>query len=422
MQDVLATVLGHAQALLVVLMRLEVMALTLATLVGFSVSLTIHWLQRRRSKVLPFLPSYQDSADQEHDAATRFFAAVHDLTMCVTEAWNTKHGRRKNAGSVESNISQHQLRQACEGVKTHGQVMMDGLEDYQALSNQMASAEGSLASAWSYTSTDNYRTEYYTETSVDSEGNTTRKTKSRRVYEDTDHWFTFDAAEAQRANRTIEALAPARGAARLVPPNIARMRVRVDNLSQADRMFLEKLYIHTIVEDPKAQPTEEELAACVNQWLLGTRIDSDLQSCEQHMDDALQSSDGAFATIHESRASYHYNTGSRSHSGPLGYQAAARLRGILSEATSSWIRVSAMWETCSSAAEELLEWAQDADEVEPDKDYARTAVDAYEAAFPDSALELDQLTTPGWTTLIGFAIAVVVGLMVLLFHPDGLLS
>ena len=405
--------------LMVVLSRLEVMAPSLGAAVGLCVGIAIHWYQTKKARVLPYLPSYREAVTQEHDAATRFFSAVHDLTMCVTEAWNMTKSRRRNAGSVELHLSQEALQRACRGVKTHGQTMMDGFVDYQELSNLICTAHAQLDSAWSYTSQDNYRTEYYTETSVDSDGDTVTETKSRQVYEDTDHWFTFDASLAHTAHQTMRTLAGRRVHARLRPPDLQRMRVAVGNLSQADRMFLEKLYIHTVAEDPEAKPTEAELEGAVNQWLLGTRIDQDLHQFEAHMDEALSSSEVELEAIHASESTYHFNTGSRSHEGPPGYQAAQRLQGILDDASSRWTSVAAMWETCSSAAETLLQWATDDSEIESDRRYAKTAIEAYEAAFPDSTLDVNQLTSPGATFLISLVLAVVVALAVVLLHPSG---
>ena len=81
-----------------------------------------------------------------------------------------------------------------------------------------------------------------------------------------------------------------------------------------------------------------------------------------------------------------------------------------------------MWATCRETAETLMSWAQDSSEIEGDKQYARTAIDAYEAAFPNSSIEVDQLTTPGWTIFISLCVGLVVGLLVFVFHPEGMIS
>lgn len=396
----------------------EVLAPLVGLLSGALVAQVIHIVQTRRARTLPFLPSYLESVDQEHDAATRYFAAVHDLTMCVTEAWNMKSSRSQDAGSVESNLRRERLATTCERVKSNGQAMMDGLADYQRLSNRIAAAKAQLDASWSYTSRDNYRTETYTESYTDSNGKSRTRTRTRRVYEDTDHWFHYSASEARSARTTLRTLRTERKAAQLVRPDVRRMRVALTNLSQADRMFLEKLYIHTIVEDPEAKPTDDELRSVINQWLIGTRIDEDLKQLEEHMDHGLASSASAFGTIFASRASYHYNTTSRSHSGPPGYQAARRLGSTLGTATAGWMSVSEMWDTCAEAADTLSEWADDSETVESDRDYAKTAIAAYEAAFPDSTLEVDQLTTPGKTALIGLAVAVAVGAAIFALHEQ----
>ena len=130
MQIYLEMALGYAQQAGEFLIQVEVISPTVGLLVGLIVGLIIHGVQRRRSRILPFLPSYSEAVDSEHDPATLFFASVHDLTMCVTEAWNTKHSRQTDAGSVESQLHHDQLYRACEGIETHGQAMMEELGDY----------------------------------------------------------------------------------------------------------------------------------------------------------------------------------------------------------------------------------------------------------------------------------------------------
>ena len=200
------------------------------------------------------------------------------------------------------------------------------------------------------------------------------------------------------------------------------MRVALEKMSEAERMFLKRLYQQTIVEDQKAQPTDEDLLEVANQWLVGTTIDSDLNAFELHMDDAINHIDSEFPTILASRGTYHYNTTSRSHSGPSGYQAANRIRSPLNRAYSGWDVVDTMWVKCRDVAQTLTEWAQDSAEIESDKQYAREAIDAYEAAFPNSSIDIDQLTTPGWTAFISLIVFAVVAGVVFFFHPDGILS
>ena len=233
-----------------VLYQPELIAPILGVAFGLFVSLVLHWQQRRHARVLPFLPSYQDAVTQEHDDSTRFFAAVHDLTMCITESWNVTHSRHRDHGTVERNISRPHLRAACEGVATHGRAMMDNLDDYRSLSSLIVRAHTALSAAWTYRSKDNYRTETYTVRRRDKDGKYRTETRTRRVYEDTDHWFTYTPQPAQEARDILQRLSQVRHQTRLVRPEIRRMRVGLDNLSEADRMFLEKIYLQTIVEDP----------------------------------------------------------------------------------------------------------------------------------------------------------------------------
>ena len=200
------------------------------------------------------------------------------------------------------------------------------------------------------------------------------------------------------------------------------MKVKLEKMNQAERMFLERLYKQTIVEDAKAQPSDDELLAVANQWLVGTELDANLGAFEVHMDRGLSRVSEEFHKIYDSRASYHFNTTSRSHPGPPGYQATNRLKKPLSQSYTQWQRVVTMWTTCRSVAKTLVDWAQDSEEIESDKDYAREAIEAYEAAFPNSSIEVDQLTTPGQTLLIAILIAVAVAVIVIVAHPDGIVG
>jgi len=259
-------------------------------------------------------------------------------------------------------------------------------------------------------------------TSTDSDGNTETEHRTRQVYDDTDHWFTFNSVMAKQAEQALDALTVARRSAHLVPPNVGRMTVKLENMTEAERLFLERLYLQTVIEDEKYVPSVPELERAVNQWLVSTTIDENLNGFEHNLDKTLPTCDAAFTTILGSRSAYHFNVPSRSHSGPPGFQAAKTLGGRLSETASCWHRVVHMWESCRETANTLTGWAQDGEIIETDKAYARQAVDAYELAFPDSSIDVDQLTTPKKTILIAVGVGVLVSLVVFTFHPDGWMS
>ena len=119
------------------LLSVEVLSPSSGFLGGLIFGLVLHGIQRRKARILPYLPSYSQAVNAEHDGTTQFYASVHDMTMCVTEAWNTKHGRTKDAGSVETQLHHDQLYRACEGVQTHSATMMDELSDYGGLAEKL---------------------------------------------------------------------------------------------------------------------------------------------------------------------------------------------------------------------------------------------------------------------------------------------
>lgn len=402
--------------------QVEVLAPAAGVFVGGIVAAIIHIRQRRHARILPFLPSYSALVEQELTSATRFLSSVHELTMCVTEAWNMRSGRRTNAASVEALLKRAPLQNACAGVMEHGAEMMASFDGFQTLSVEARIAASTLSSVWKYNASHNYRTERYTVTSRDSKGNTRRQTKTRQVYESTDHTFVYDAVDAHRAERLLTELKNTKGKVVLNHPNVGELCIKLDALSQAERMFLERMYVQTVLEDEQATPTAGEMESAINQWLVGAALDGRLASCERHIIEAIEQAPASLEIIRASKSRYHYRTKRKTHSGPEGYQAAKHLQGLLQDAEDDWLTISAMWTTCQNAAQSVLAWAEDPEKVESDKDYAREAVAAYKAAFPLSSIDVDQLTTPRRTTLIALAVAVAVAVVVALAHPGGPLN
>jgi len=275
--------------------------------------------------------------------------------------------------------------------------------DFGVLAERAVAARSELEAAWDYQSRDNYRTEVYTTTSTDAEGNTTTETRTREVYENTDHYFTFRVAAAESARSGIGDLLAERDARELVLPVVDRLEVRLEQLDPAQRSFLDRMVRHTILEEADADVTEAEVVDAVSQWILGARIDEWLQGVIHGGDWLAAHHAGRMATVLASDVRYHYCTTSRSHGGPPGYRAARELRTELERLVDGWSALTTMVHRCASVAADLSRWAEDRSEDESDTEYVKAAARAYGAAFPGSSLEIDQLPRHGRT--IGLALA-----------------
>lgn len=403
-----------------ILMVVELVSPTFGVLATLISGWIIHRIQVRNARILPFVPSYSETMVGTHSSSTRFYAAVHDMAMSVTEAWNTMNSRTQNRGSVEEHLNQSQLRQICTNVHEYSGQMRQEFAEYDGLDTEIQRCIVLLVDSWSYDSNDNYRTEAYTVTRTDSKGNPKIETKTRQVYDSTDHYFTFSRGAAQEALQSMESIQRLYEKANLVPPNVAENRVDLAQLDEVERMFLKRLFQQTVKEDTAYEPTDEELTTTANQWLVKTKVDGLLMSFEKYLVDALKVQADAFGEILGSNARYHYNTNSRSHSGPRGYRAAYRLREPLQYAVTRWTDLESLWKTCQDTATSLMEWVSDSDVIEKDKAYAKMAVQTYEKAFPGSSIDIDQLTKPGMAILFALLIGIVVAGLVFAGHPNGL--
>ena len=373
-------------------------------LVSVCVGLILHRRAVAKARVLPYIPSLTELFDAEHDETTRFLASVHDMTMAITDAWNATRARQVKEATVEAVVRTDALLPACEAVIAGAEAVRERFRDHGDLAGLAQSAHHRLGDAWDYTSHDNYRTEVYTVTTTDSDGKTQTETRTRQVYENTDHYFNYSPGAAHDAQDRIADLLEARNDCVLTLPDVARLEMRLTALDPAQRSFLERMVRHTILEEPEAEVDEPEIVNAASQWFLGARVDDWLRAVIDGGDLVEASHAELMATVLASNRRYHYCTTSRSHSGPPGFIAAKDLGFRLYRLVEGWASLSMMLDHCEAAAEELSEWATDRSEEESDREYVKAAARAYEAAFPDSILEIDQLPRHGRT--IGIAMAV----------------
>ena len=391
------------------------MAVCGAAVGSLASGLGVHWWQRRTAEVLPTLPSHAEALRRPPDEATRFFSSVHELTMTITEAWNA--ARARGGVSLEEVVKRERLAQIVRELELSGGQLRQRLGGYERLADALPIPL--MASVWTYEFDHNYRTETYTTTETDSQGKSRTVTKTRQVYDSTDHTFTFDARAARRAEQALRQWLGAFRGADLPMLHLHGRFVDVGLIDPVERSFLERLVRHTVLEDPEATVDEADLSHWVNQWLVGTRIDAKLTAFGEAGEVVAGAVDRSFVTIHASAPRFHERTGSRTHPGPAGYQAHASLKEQLFTMQGAWQAAWNMMGVPVSHGRKLLAWAQDPGEIEPDTDYVELAATAYETAFPGSELTVDQLPTWGPKLLGAFLGAVGGGTLTGLLHPAG---
>lgn len=377
-----------------------------------------HLWQARKARVLPALPSHVEATCRPDDESTRFFAAVHDLTMAVTGAWNAVRARR-SGGRVEEVIQRDELRRCRDAIVRGDAAIRERLAPQSRRALALSPIVEVVRGTWTYTNRHNYRTETYTVTRTVN-GKTTTETRTRQVYVNTDHWFSFDRNSAERARKLVATWLADSRSVRWHTLGLHQVRVRIDRLSPAEKSFLDRIVRTTVLEDPEAELTDAELEACANQWLLGTNIDANLEAIAASWRSLVKDSERRFAEILASNTNYHFRTTSRTHSGPPGYVANQLLLGTLRSGAEAWSAIDGMLRASVSTAQQLVAWSEDNTRVESDREYADAAVALYKLAFPGSALEIDQLPRWGWTAAIAAITGALSALGAYAAHPAGL--
>jgi hypothetical protein len=410
-----------------------------ALLTGVAGGGTAAWVanrvQQREANVFPVLYSGAPRL-RESNPVVRYYAALNDMVMSVTEAWNAARAAGSYA-TFAKRLDGAALGAYAAAVRRHGWEFEDELVEHVELAHVAADAAAELDEAWDYSSHDNYRTETYSETYTDSEGRPRTRTRTRRVYEDTDHYFTFHAASAEVARRSLDATLRYR-AERLYWPGLEHYEVepapqdggagpyRSAHGADAQGEQSERHYVvHTILEDQQAELPDDELERYLNAWLRHANATRCLTRAHRALEKLRAEASAAVGTMMASKRKYHFNTRSRSHSGPPGFQAARRMRKrcrTVHGNVTALLRSIERSRRGASALEELAAGTAPAEWRGTPKKVATkaldTVVECYLESFPDSPIDVDQRVSHGRTALVGTLAAVVLGVLSFVFHPQ----
>lgn len=371
---------------------------------GLAVGVMAHVRASRSARVLPSLPSYAEALEGQDDEATRFLAATHDMVMAVTEAWNAARSRTVRAEPLERLLNRDHFLARCKAVRSDGEALVERLSSVASLASQAHSVGNEAAALWTYTRKDHYTTQMVPVVTTDSKGRTRTTMRSRQVYSNSTHTYTFHPQRVRAVTRAAEILRQSVSEGRHLNPKLAAARVEIEQLSPDQQALAERLVRHTIREETEGELGEEEVERAMNQWLSGHLLDrhldqlqTDSTATDNHLAPLLQRIEGSESTS--------YKTGSRQDSGPDGFQAATDLQDAMRAITGSWSAVHDAISSSIDVAERLAHWAVDDQTIESDREYVQSVIDTYTTVFPHSELDVDQLTSRWWPWALGLVTA-----------------
>ena len=330
---------------------------------------------RQKTRVLPYLPTMADQVDGEHDETTRFLAAVHEMTMAVTNAWNVSQSRSAGA-QIESVIQREVLLPACAAVRAEAAAIRKRFADEAAFAEQARKCETLLRAALEHEVKES-------RSSLD---------KTRTIYT---HIWQFDRDAALHAQEAVGVYLEMVKQRSLELPNVRRLTVQIEHLSVSERKFLDRLLADTILL-PSNSDTPLDARTIVSQWILGARVDKWLQSADEGIAVLRRRQAELFETLLASKARYTRTSSERYISYQDRPDCLKPYQMLLSalDDCQGWNSVERMLQTCEGHAEELSRFVEGMEEVESNEAYLKVAVRSYKAAFPYSKVTIPTPSEP----------------------------
>ncbi len=386
------------------LLWLAVASASFGMLSGVVSGWTANRIMSRKSQVLPSLPSYVEAVAPPHDEAVRFYAAVHDMAMTVTEAWNAVHSRTLGRPSLEQVLDKTRLKRHCDVVRTEAIALRTRLVGFERVMSHANTTYKALDQLWEYNAQHRSTTQMVPVMISNGQGGFTTTMQVQTVYSHTDHTFTPHAAALPAAAAQLQALFVTMQRGRMYQPCIGQRRVELAQLQPDQRSLAERLVRHNVLEVSE-EVSADQVEDAVNQWLSGAGIDPQLADA-MHALQRVQRHQSAALAATETADRHACQTRSRVDGGPESYR---RVEALKSDLATAMRRYRAVYDTmilCSEIAEQLDGWSADAKTIEGDRAYVGRAIKAYESAFPGSNIDVDQVTAPGWPFVIGVSAGV----------------
>jgi hypothetical protein len=295
--------------------------------------LSCNYEERRTEKIpLGFCEIREIEKDAERAGKkvgpmTHFLATTNDATMKIFECWNDSHEftiGRNDKGFVDklydtmdpaAKIFHYDLKDLIEVLPERVGGATAGLARLLDASNRIAQMDIEFGDAWSYSSTDHYRTEYYTETETyTSNGKTHTRTvtKSRQVYDHTTHYYTYRKEHGEKAASLLTDLVG------------KKIGLDFETLQTANRTNAEgegAALKSRDTEDKMVRLTDLELLNIANTWAKGSTF---VQNTSTILDrwGKVPSHANSWNESKRTARSVTYDTNSRFDSGPREYRVA----------------------------------------------------------------------------------------------------
>ncbi len=398
-------------------------------------ALVSNFIQQKRANVFPVLYSGIERLPEDNDTA-KYYAAVNDTSMAVTEAWNEAR-KGKGFSQFFHELSGPKLAKSCDDVTFFGKRLLGDLGEYVQLAQAAHESAERFGNSWKYNSHDNYRTEFYTTTESDGKGGTKIVTKTRQVYDSTDHYFNFDRKVAQSAGDSLAEILSSFDERDMFDP-------QMDGLVISPGIFIEsemggglfrgagfvssrgktseETYVRdTIIENEKHAVTAEELNKYLNMWLECARLKGVLPLALSSLKQLRNNREQSMGTILASDKNYHYKTSSTSHSGPAGYRASREIEDVCLNVSNEIFGLRDAVNKTMQDASVLLDISKGNLSGMSQKKAAHKALDlaveSYLCTFPESEIKMDQRVSHGWTAGIAAGMVVIAGAATYVFHP-----
>ncbi|MFH1063929.1 MAG: hypothetical protein V1729_02520 [Candidatus Woesearchaeota archaeon] len=368
-----------------------------------------NYIQQREANIFPEIFSHSDRI-QDTNEAVEFYSAVNDMTMSVMRAWNLARSAKAYPVFTKE-MGRQDVNRYLQKVDYNGKAILNNLGRHRGLADASAEAADMFKTSWKYTSEDNYI--YVPVTSIDSKGKT--HTRLERRYSNTDHYFTFYPENAKSAQEKLSDILNIYEPAELYNPSLA-VQITPDGNDM-------KSISRTVYEDEAKFESLDAMTDIFTQWAKKAKIVPALSGVSdtlRYLDNGVQES---FSVINASDSRYHYNTTSRSHSGPEGYRRTKELRNACKLMSGNIRDLESSVKMAMASADslqKLLDSPNVKKKIKPKKTAHAAldiAVETYLASFPDSAIKMDQRVSTGWTVFLALGIGVAAGIAAYVFNP-----
>ncbi len=253
---------------------------------------------------------------------------TNDLCMKVFEAYNEslEHWVFSNQSEIFAsrlydaidyrNIYKYNLKDLLNQVPSYHPAILKELDPYLKSLPKVKLANEAFDEAWDERHHDNYHTEVRTRIVSDNEGNTSTETYTVEVYDDTDHYFTYNKKHwelgASILNQQFKEVPMLK-----IQENIKKTNKTNADWEYATRKSRENKWEFKIM-------TQEELLEAANSRYTGSTLLEDIYTIKI-LYPRLKEANNQRNLAKKTAKSSHYRTYSHIHSGPKEFQVAEKV-------------------------------------------------------------------------------------------------